>query len=310
MTITESHLDGLDNNPIKVHKKQPPQSINKNLVPLFFTLMAIGSKGSGKTYSVVKLLKLYEKYPIYDDENNKLDMRVILFCPTGHSQANVVFKTLKYLDENDIHLEYSDEKLKEVLNDIETEKKEIEEYAEYVKAYKRFLKLKVKDLTEDDYLILMKHNLEPIENIPKPKYDHPRINFLIFDDLVSDPQAFKKSHSAGLNHLTIRHRHLQTNLIFTSQYPKAIPPVIRRNIDIYVLFKFANSKSVLDGIYPEVSGVLTEEKFKELYEYSTKDPHDSFIVINHNMVKKSNSYRKNWDISLDINSTASQENSS
>ena len=66
-------------------------------------------------------------------------------------------------------------------------------------------------------------------------------------------------------------------------------------------------KSVLEGVYPEVSGILTEEKFKELYEYSTNDPHDSFIVINHNMVKKSNSYRKNWDISLDINSTALPE---
>ena len=49
--ITEIKLDGLDNNPIKTNKKQPPQSKNKNLPPCYFTSIFIGNKGSGKTYS-------------------------------------------------------------------------------------------------------------------------------------------------------------------------------------------------------------------------------------------------------------------
>ena len=299
MNINEESLDGLDHKPIKVNKIPPPQSINKHLPPLYFTMMAIGMKGSGKSYSVVKLLKLYEQYPIYDYENNKLDFRVILFCPTGHSSANVVFTTLKYLDEKDIHLEYSDDKLQEVLHDIENEKNEIEEYAEYIKAYKRFLKLPIEKLTEDDYFALMKFNMEDPKNIPKPKYEHPRVVFLIFDDLVGT-DAFKPKHSSGLNHLCIRHRHLQTNLIFTSQYCKGCPPILRNNMDLFVLFKFASFKNVLDGIYPMISGLLTEEEFKELYEHSTKDKHDSFVIINHNMVSKGNSFRKNWDVALNV----------
>ena len=310
MTISEHHLDGLDNNPIKVNKIPPPQSIYKNLPPLYFTLMAIGQKGSGKSYSVVKLLKLFEQYPIHDTEGNKLDIRIILFCPTGQSQANVVFKTLKNLDDDDIHLNYSDDILKEVLDDIENEKKEIEAYADYVRAYKRFLKLKVSQLTDKDLLALSRYNLEPIENIPTPKYKNPRVVFMIFDDLVGT-DAFSSKRTAGLNHLTIKHRHLQTNLIFTSQYSKGIPPIIRRNIDIYILFKFANTKSVLDGIYPEVSGLLTEDQFKELYEFATHDKHDSFIVINHNMVSAGTSFRRNWDKAIniqEINNTALIEN--
>jgi hypothetical protein len=51
----------------------------------------------------------------------------------------------------------------------------------------------------------------------KPEYKHPKINFLIFDDLVGDASAFKKGHSA-ITHLCIHHRHLQCNLIFTTQY--------------------------------------------------------------------------------------------
>ena len=77
--ITEIKLDGLNNEPIRTNKKQPPKSKNENLPPCFFTSIFIGSKGSGKTYSLVKLLKNYEKYPIYDVDNNKLNMHVIYF---------------------------------------------------------------------------------------------------------------------------------------------------------------------------------------------------------------------------------------
>ena len=35
-------------------------SINKDLPPCFFTSIFIGSKGSGKSYSLVKLSKNYE----------------------------------------------------------------------------------------------------------------------------------------------------------------------------------------------------------------------------------------------------------
>ena len=100
--IEEIKLTGLDNKPIKTTKKPPPRSINENLPPCYFTSIFIGSKGSGKTYSLIKLLKNYEKYPIYDNEGHKLDVRVIVFCPTIMSVANPIYDTLKYLDEDDI----------------------------------------------------------------------------------------------------------------------------------------------------------------------------------------------------------------
>ena len=64
--IQEIKLNGLNNEPVKTNKKTPPMSINEDLPPCYFTSIFIGSKGSGKTYSVVKLLKKYEKYPRYD----------------------------------------------------------------------------------------------------------------------------------------------------------------------------------------------------------------------------------------------------
>ena len=138
--IVENKLSSLNNNPIKVNKKPVPQSINKQLPPLFFTGIWVGSKGTGKSYNLVKLLKNYEQFPIYDISKNKLNIRIILFCPTYHSSANEIFKTLKDLDEADVILNYSDDSLLEILHEIQEEKEEIELYAKYCKAYKQFEK--------------------------------------------------------------------------------------------------------------------------------------------------------------------------
>ena len=297
--IQEIKLNGLNNEPVKTHKKQPPMSINKDLPPCYFTSIFIGSKGSGKTYSVVKLLKNYEKYPIYDSDGNKLVMRVIVFCPTIHSAANPIYETLKYLNEEDIILDYSDYKLLDKLQEIEQEKQFIQEYNEYVQVWKKYMKVDedMSLLTHDELLILSKFDFTDPENMRKPEFKHPRINFLVFDDLVGDANAFKKSHSA-INNLCIKHRHLQCNLLFTTQYIKAIPPVLRRNLDIFVIFKFANIQSVIEQIYPEISGIIKEEDFEILFEYATKDKHNALII---DQTSKQNVFKLNWDVALKIN---------
>ena len=296
--IQEIKLNGLNNEPVKTNKKTPPMSINKDLPPCYFTSIFIGSKGSGKTYSVVKLLKNYEKYPIYDADGNKLTMRVIVFCPTINSSANPIYESLKHLDENDIILDYSDDKLLDKLHEIEEEKQFIEDYKEYVTVWKKYMKIDedMSLLHHDELLILSKFDFTDPENMKKPEYKHPRINFLIFDDLDGDAHAFKKSHSA-LNNLCIKHRHLQCNLIFTTQYIKAIPPVIRRNLDIFIIFKFANVKSVTEQIYPEISGIIKEEEFELLFDYATENKHNALII---DQTSKQNIFKLNWDVALKI----------
>ena len=192
--IEEIKLNGLDNKPIKTTKKPPPRSINENLPPCYFTSIFIGSKGSGKTYSLIKLLKNYEKYPIYDNEGHKLDMRVIVFCPTILSTANPIYETLKNLDDDDIVIDYSDNKLLDKLDEIEKEKEEIESFKKYVEVWKKFIKIdeNVNLLLPDELLILSKYDFKEPESIPHPPFKFPRVNFLVFDDLVGDPHAFKK----------------------------------------------------------------------------------------------------------------------
>ncbi len=84
--------------------------------------------------------------------------------------------------------------------------------------------------------------------------------FVFFERLKIIRPSF---HKCGLtSNITIKHRHLGVNLVFTSQNPKSIPNIIRNNIDVYVLYKFANLKMVIDKIFEEVSGLLTEQQFE------------------------------------------------
>jgi len=192
-----------------------------------------------------------------------MDIRVIVFCPTIMSSANPIYETLKYLDEDDIIMDYSDEKLLKKLDEIEKEKEEIEDFNKYVVVWKKYMKIdeNINLLLPDELLILSKYDFREPNEIAHPPYKYPRINFLVFDDLVGDANAFKNKNSA-INNLTIKHRHLQCNLLFTTQYIKAIPPVLRRNLDIWIIFKFANVQSVVEQIYPEISGVIKEENLK------------------------------------------------
>jgi hypothetical protein len=249
--IKEIKLSSLNNVIPKVNKKETPRSVNNDLTPFFFTSMFIGSKNSGKSYGLVKMIKNYEEQPVKDSKGNILEIRTILFCPTGNSNFNSIYKSLKTLDqENDIILDYSDDKLLEILDNIAEEEKEIKEYYKYLKSYERFKKNKMKD---KDLLFLDKYDFQDPEDLlneknnllkmMKPKYKQYRANFLIFDDLVGDPRAFKRNNGR-LNNLTIKCRHHHCSMLFTTQYPKAIPPTIRANIDTWVLFRFASKERV------------------------------------------------------------------
>ena len=53
------------------------------LPPFFYSALFIGATRTGKTFKLVELLNLYEKYDILDSKGNKVSMRVVLFCTTA-----------------------------------------------------------------------------------------------------------------------------------------------------------------------------------------------------------------------------------
>ena len=155
--IQEAIINSLPPPEFKISKRKEPQSINPELPPLFFSALIIGSKNSGKTFAVSQLLKLFETNPIYDVNGNQLKQRIILFSPTAKAETNIVFKNLKNLDDDDIHLEYTDELLDEILVDIKAHVDEVNEYEKYVKLLHKYEKTD-QQLTDEEYYLLYNNN--------------------------------------------------------------------------------------------------------------------------------------------------------
>ena len=51
---------------------------------------------------------------------------------------------------------------------------------------------------------------------------------------------------------------------------------------------------MVEQIYPEISGVIKEEDFKNLFEYSTLDKHDALIIDQ----TSKHIFKLNWDTAL------------
>jgi hypothetical protein len=295
--IIEKVVENIDNKPLVIKKKKVPQSTNASLPLLFNTQLYIGSKGTGKSYKLTQLLKLYEQSKIKDEDGVEYQMRIILICPTASSGANEVYKILKSLDlEQDVHLEYSDDLVVKILDDIKAKAASYDDYLEYKKVYDKFRKYRnVEKLETEELELLEQHDfMSPSECFGDIK---PAINWIIFDDLIG-MGAFNKKAKSIISNLTIKHRHLKTNLIFTTQSFKQIPPVIRTNIDIYCIFKSSSYKEVLDKVFEDISGFVTIEDFIELYEHATDEKNDCLTLINNSMSKTGIRFFKNWNVEL------------
>jgi hypothetical protein len=291
--IIEKKVQNIDDKPILIKKKNVPQSINKSLPLLFNTSLFIGGKGTGKSYKLVELLKNYEQSKIKDNDNIEYEMRTIIIAPTINSGANEVYKILKSIDyENDVHLEYTDELLLSILDDIKEKQEAYDEYLNYMKIFNKFKKLKnIEKLNDDELMILEENDFMPIEEVK------PKITWIIFDDLIGSG-AFNKKAKSLINNLVIKHRHLKTNLIFTTQSFKAIPAIIRTNIDIYCIFKSSSYNEILNKVYQDISGFIKYDDFIEAYEYATKDKHDCLTIINNSMGSSGTRIFKNWNTEL------------
>ena len=299
MSIEIENIQGLDS--IIKHKKKPiPKSSHPDFpVNLFFTYCSFGMKNSGKTYSIVKLISLFEKYPVKDADGEIMENRVIWFSPTSNFSSNSIVHTLKCLDvDDDIYENVTEDVVEKVFNEVKAEKELLKKKHDYIEAYKRFVKIKDPSrLKIEDILSLGEFNFEP----PKDIFAHLKnyCYFFVLDDLIGQKDSvFGMKKNNFLSNLVIKHRHYQINLIMTAQQQKYIPPIIRSNLDIIQMFKTASVK-VLEGLYEEVSNILTYEEFVQLFQFCTDQQYGSLIVNNHQDATRR--FWLNWDRAISIN---------
>ena len=275
--INEIAIKGWDNKVVSHSKVIYPQCSDDGAPRNYFVALFVGARGSGKTYLLTKLLKTFEEKKCYKD-GSEVPQRIILVSPTAHSDSNMIFKSLKNLDwDVDVITEYSDDVLKDKMEEVKADLLQSKEYKEYKRVWAKFKKESVKKLTDEECELLMKYDFEDFEDITPPKYPDGFLVHWIVDDMIGS-NIFKNGRSAFTN-LVIRNRHIiPGNIIIATQSIMQIPKTIRLNSNLIVMFKFANKKMVLDDIYPVVSAYVTEEKLMELYEYATNQPHDALVI--------------------------------
>ncbi len=119
--ISEQSLEGWDNNPVKFSNVKYPQTKDDNAPKNFFLAIFCGSRGSGKTYLLTKLLKLLEEKKMYY-EGIEIPQRIILICSTAHSDSNRVFKSLKNLNwDDDVIEDYNDSLLQDKMEELKSD---------------------------------------------------------------------------------------------------------------------------------------------------------------------------------------------
>lgn len=297
MSIVETPIEGFKSK--LVYKKAIYPQCTCNLCSRFYwNSLFVGSRASGKTYSCVKLIKHYEENKIVDKDGETTNIRTFLISPTV--QQNDIFKVLKSLDDDDIYNDYTDDILLDIIEDIKNVKKEAEERSVYKILYKRFDKMsdsQMDDLTDAELKLLEANDYQRPSQLPKLKFDVPPVNIMIMDDLLGASCFSKKSQSIFCNSL-IKSRHLNIAFCILVQNLKAVPKAVRLNCNLFWLGKFANVKTILDDLYPEISSIATEDDFELLYKHATDEPFGS-LVIDFTKPKKL-AFSKGWDIRLQI----------
>ena len=177
--IIEKKLEGFDDK-LKFDKLNYPQCSCGQCPKFYWNMLNVGSRGSGKTYTICQMIKHYEKHKIMKD-GIEYKLRTHLISPT--IQANEIYQSLDSLDmEKDAHDDYSDELLLDIIEDIKTEKKEYEKYLLYKKYYEIFMKTPEKNLDKlYDKEPEIFNLLEEYDYIhPKElKNEKPKVNIII-----------------------------------------------------------------------------------------------------------------------------------
>ena len=277
MVVIETKLDGFDDK-LKFDKLNYPQCSCGKCFKMFLNSLHIGARQSGKTYSVVKIIKHYENNKITKD-GVEYKVRTHLISPT--IQANEIYQSLNSLDmKKDTHENYTDKLLIDIIDDIKQRKTKYEEYILYKKYYEKVMRTaddKLDSLYEKEpelFNLLEKYNFQNPKEID---HEPPELNIIVLDDLLGS-DAFSKKTKSVLTNAMIKNRHIGVVFMILVQSIRAVPKNIRLNCSVFQLATFKNKKMILEDIYEEVSNVINIDDFEELYDHATAKPYGSLII--------------------------------
>lgn len=300
------HINGLDNPEIKVVDDYK-MNVPKNLPQGFFSLLSVGSSGSGKTNATLNLIKRLTPY--YN--------RYILISPTGtydherQQRAEKKYEKLKVeFDE-----EWSDYHRGLISEIIERQRQKLIEYEEwkrYKDIFQKFLafcrRVKSKKRDPEDWLwqfphleMLLRFDFaDPDDEAYFPTQIVPTA-MLIIDDMASTP--IYTNALGELVNLQMKNRHLKMSVFNLVQAYKLCPRSIRLNSSVMMLFP-CKSEKMIKEFADTCNNQYSPEEFLKLFEYATKDKPYDFLYIDS---REQKGFRKNFNERIDIGNIQKNE---
>ena len=277
MVVVETKLEGFDNK-LSFDKLNYPNCMCGKCPKFFWNMLNIGARGSGKTYTIVQMIKHYEKNKIMRD-GVVYKLRTHLISPT--IQANEIYQSLDSLDmDNDAHENYTDKLILDIIAGIKERKQKYEDYLLYKKYYEKVMKTpenkleKLYDENPDMFNLLEQFNYQHPSEL---EHDKPEVNIVILDDLLGS-DAFTRRTKSTLVNAMIKNRHIGVCFALLVQSIRSVPKNIRLNCSVFQLATFKNKKMILEDIYEEISNVIGIDDFEELYDHATAKPYGSLII--------------------------------
>jgi hypothetical protein len=298
MVVVETKLEGFDNK-LSFTKLNYPQCSCGKCPKFFWNSLNIGARGSGKTYTIVQMIKHYEKNKIMRD-GVVYKLRTHLISPT--IQANEIYQSLDSLDmDKDAHENYTDKLILDIIAGIKERKQKYEDYLLYKKYYEKVMKTpenkldKLYDENPDMFNLLEKFNYQHPNEI---EHEKPEVNIVILDDLLGS-DAFTRRTKSTLVNAMIKNRHIGVCFALLVQSIRSVPKNIRLNCSVFQLATFKNKKMILEDIYEEISNVIGIDDFEELYDHATAKPYGSLIIDTTNGKR----FLSNLDFELSLKSS-------
>ena len=269
---------------------------------MHFLCACIGKRGSGKMVASVNLL---EKLQVVD--------RLFYVSPSANSNSTALARLSKMLSPEDMYSNVNDISiLTDIVNKIEKERDDYEEYHRKLKLYNEGKRKVNSDQPlfsiPDEYL------LQFSEGPPKHRWNG-RVPCIViyFDDIIGS-QLLQGRGAREISRICLYHRHLGgftdpkmsgavgASLLFNTQVLKTsiggMSKALRNNLTLILLFKTKSGKE-LEELASEVSGEVSEQVFYDVVRQAHQQPHDFLMIDLH---KKPNhpgvgsvAFRRNFD---------------
>lgn len=287
--INTTKIKTIKNTPIH-DKCKDCRKIPEGLFKPHMTFMVSGKTGSGKSTAVIHMLKAYA--------DNKVFQKMVLISPTAAYDEKY-----QLLPMTDVHEDYSDILLQEIMDEQKEDIEKYKETEENIKLYKKFTNSTLKTKFSKDELIQLYSMLDPMtDEISEPYQEFDKIPYMaiILDDLGGTP-AFRNGNNF-LNSIVCKSRHYMTNFFICVQHPYQCPRALRSQCSHTIIFQTKDEK-LLQELARENCSHLSPDEFIQLYKHATVGQHD-FMLCDF----KNNEVRKNFDEILSIQNTNGTQN--